>query len=58
MAIKKGTVAGALFVVLIEESLSLITHEWKLIFGPLLVLIVLYAKGGLASLLPKSGGQP
>ena len=57
MGTRNGALLGAMFVVLIEESLSLITHEWKLIFGPLLVLIVLFARGGLASLLPRSGGR-
>ena len=55
MGTRNGALLGALFVVLIEESLSLITHEWKLIFGPLLVLIVLFARGGLVSLIPRSG---
>ena len=57
MGTRNGALLGALFVVLIEESLSLITHEWKLIFGPLLVLIVLFAKGGLVSLIPRPGGS-
>ncbi len=57
MGTRNGALLGALFVVLIEEGLSLITHEWKLIFGPLLVLIVLFARGGLASLLPGGGGK-
>jgi branched-chain amino acid transport system permease protein len=40
-----------------EEFLSSIFHEWRLIYGPLLVLLVLYAKGGLSDLiLPKSSG--
>ena len=57
MGTRNGALLGALFVVLIEESLSLITHEWKLIFGPLLVLIVLFARGGLVSLIPRSGAR-
>ncbi|MEM9107192.1 MAG: branched-chain amino acid ABC transporter permease, partial [Pseudomonadota bacterium] len=57
MGTRNGALLGALFVVLIEESLSLITHEWKLIFGPLLVLIVLFARGGLTSLLIKPAGK-
>ncbi|MEM6463123.1 MAG: branched-chain amino acid ABC transporter permease [Pseudomonadota bacterium] len=55
MGTRNGALLGALFVVLIEESLSLITLEWKLIFGPLLVLIVLFAKGGLVGLISRSG---
>ena len=57
MGTRNGALLGALFVVLIEESLSLITHEWKLIFGPLLVLIVLFARGGLVGLLSGTGGR-
>jgi branched-chain amino acid transport system permease protein len=30
-------------------------HEWRLIFGPLLVVIVLFANGGLAGLLRRLG---
>ncbi|MEX3007822.1 branched-chain amino acid ABC transporter permease [Hoeflea sp. TYP-13] len=57
MGTRNGALLGAIFVVLIEESLSLITHEWKLIFGPLLVFIVLFAKGGLVSLITRPGGR-
>ena len=46
---------GALFFVLVEEFLSTITHDWRLIFGPMLVLIVLFAKGGLASFVDRLG---
>lgn len=47
-----GTVAGPLlgagaFVVL-EELLSGFTVHWRIVFGPLLVLVVLFARGGLA----------
>lgn len=54
MGTRNGALLGALFVILIEESLSFITHEWKLIFGALLVLIVLYARGGLSSLITRT----
>ena len=48
-------IVGAPLGVTIEELLSSIIHEWRLIYGPLLVLLVLYAKGGLNDLLtPKS----
>ncbi len=57
MGTRNGALLGALFVVLIEEGLSLITHEWRLIFGPLLVLIVLFTKGGLVGLLSTAGGR-
>ena len=45
-----GAVMGAAAFVLAEEWLSGLTEHWKMIFGPLLVLIVLFARGGLVSL--------
>ncbi|MEM1307239.1 MAG: branched-chain amino acid ABC transporter permease [Pseudomonadota bacterium] len=50
MATRTGPILGALFLVLVEEALSTLVTDWRLIFGPLLVLIVLYARGGLARL--------
>ena len=44
---RNGAILGAFFVVLAEEILSHILHEWRLIYGPLLVFLVLFAKGGL-----------
>ncbi len=45
-----GAVMGAAVFVLAEEWLSGLTEHWKMIFGPLLVLIVLFARGGLIGL--------
>ena len=45
-----GAVMGAVVFVLAEEWLSGLTEHWKMIFGPLLVLIVLFARGGLIGL--------
>jgi branched-chain amino acid transport system permease protein len=42
-----GAVLGALAFVLAEEVLSGLTDHWRLLFGPLLVLVVLFARGGL-----------
>ena len=50
LASRNGAVLGAFFVVLAEEILSALIHEWRLIYGPLLVLLVLFAKGGLNDL--------
>lgn len=36
-----GAIAGALGVVLVEEGLSHLTEHWRILFGPLLVLLVL-----------------
>ncbi|MFG1299875.1 branched-chain amino acid ABC transporter permease [Xanthobacter sp. V3C-3] len=49
-----GPVAGALGVVLVEEGLSHLTEHWRILFGPLLVLLVL-GRGGLATLLGRRG---
>ena len=43
-----GPILGALAFLLLEETLSRLTEHWKVIFGPLLVLVVLFAKGGIA----------
>jgi len=54
---RNGAILGAFFVVIMEEVLGSILHEWRLIYGPLLVLLVLYAKGGLSKLLdPREPG--
>jgi branched-chain amino acid transport system permease protein len=42
-----GAIMGAASYLLLEEWLSGFTEDWKVIFGPLLVLAVLYARGGL-----------
>jgi branched-chain amino acid transport system permease protein len=42
-----GAIVGAGAYLLIEEILGGITEQWKLIFGPLLVVVVLFARGGL-----------
>jgi branched-chain amino acid transport system permease protein len=48
---RNGAILGAFFIVIMEEFLSSIFHEWRLIYGPLLVFLVLYAKGGLNDLI-------
>jgi branched-chain amino acid transport system permease protein len=45
-----GAIVGAAAYLLLEEWLAGFTENWKLIFGPLLVLIVLFARGGLVGL--------
>ena len=40
---------GALLV--LEEALSGITEYWQIILGPLLLLVVLFARGGIDGLL-------
>jgi branched-chain amino acid transport system permease protein len=43
-----GPVAGAIVLLALEETLSRLTEHWKAILGPLLVLVVLFARGGIA----------
>ena len=42
-----GAIIGAGAYLLLEEWLSAFTEDWKVIFGPFLVLVVLFARGGL-----------
>ncbi|UPT97125.1 branched-chain amino acid ABC transporter permease [Bradyrhizobium barranii subsp. apii] len=46
-----GPVMGAVVFLLLEEFLSQITEYWALIMGPLLLLIVLFGRGGIMGLL-------
>lgn len=52
-----GAVIGAAAFLLLEDWLSGITEHWKLIFGPFLVVVVLFARGGLIGALKRLGGQ-
>lgn len=51
LASRNGAILGAFFIVIIEEVLGSFFHEWRLIYGPLLVVIVLFTKGGFSDLL-------
>jgi branched-chain amino acid transport system permease protein len=51
-----GPVIGAIVFLLLEDLLSAWTVHWQIILGPLLVLVVLYARRGLAGLLPGGAG--
>jgi branched-chain amino acid transport system permease protein len=48
---RNGAILGAFFVVIVQDLLGAVMPEWRLIYGPLLVLVVLFAKGGLNRLL-------
>ena len=52
MATTAGPVLGAFALLLLEDMLSALTVHWQIILGPILVLVVLYARRGLAGLLP------
>jgi branched-chain amino acid transport system permease protein len=45
-----GAIIGTAAYLLTEEWLSGFTEYWKVIFGPALVLVVLFARGGLVGL--------
>ena len=46
-----GPVIGAIVYWLLQDVLADITEYWQIIFGPLLILVVLFARGGIAGLL-------
>jgi branched-chain amino acid transport system permease protein len=46
-----GPVIGTIVFLLLEEFLSQFTEYWAVIMGPLLLLTVLFARGGIMGLL-------
>jgi branched-chain amino acid transport system permease protein len=48
MATLYGPVLGAFFYLFAEYALGNVTEHWQLLMGPLIILIVLYGKKGLA----------
>ncbi len=50
-----GPVAGAVAFLLLEEVLSAWTEHWMIVLGPILILVVLFARGGLWSLVERPG---
>ncbi|HHZ78709.1 MAG TPA: branched-chain amino acid ABC transporter permease [Candidatus Lambdaproteobacteria bacterium] len=46
-----GPVIGAVAFLFLEELLSGFTEYWQLIFGPMLVLVVIFARGGIDGML-------
>ncbi len=55
MASPFGAVFGAVALLVLEEALSGITEYWQIILGPLLLLVVLFARGGIDGLLLQLG---
>jgi branched-chain amino acid transport system permease protein len=51
MASAFGPLIGAVALLVLEEVLSSITEHWQIILGPLLLLVVLFARGGIDGLL-------
>src|SRR5438046_10556828 len=52
-----GAIVGAAAFLLTEEWLSGLTEHWKVIFGPLLVLVAVFARGGLIGVAQKLRGM-
>jgi branched-chain amino acid transport system permease protein len=46
-----GPVLGALALLVLEEALSGVTEYWQIIMGPIFLLVVLFARGGIDGLL-------
>ena len=51
-----GPVLGAIVYLILEEFLSQVTEYWAMIMGPLLLLIVLFGRGGIVGLLGRLRG--
>jgi branched-chain amino acid transport system permease protein len=49
-----GPLFGAITLMVLEEALSRITEYWQIILGPLLLLVVLFARGGIDGLLARA----
>ena len=47
-----GSVVGAMVLLLLEQVLSSWTEHWQIVLGPILILVVLFARRGLVGLLP------
>jgi branched-chain amino acid transport system permease protein len=52
-----GPVYGAVAYLMLEHFLSSWTENWELVFGPLIVLLVLFARGGLDAVIGMLPGQ-
>jgi branched-chain amino acid transport system permease protein len=46
-----GPVMGAVALLVLEETLSGITEYWQIILGPMLLAVVLFARGGIDGML-------
>jgi branched-chain amino acid transport system permease protein len=52
-----GPVFGTIVLLLLEEFLSQFTEYWPIIVGPMLLLVVLFARGGIDGLLRRHNGD-
>jgi branched-chain amino acid transport system permease protein len=51
-----GAIVGTAAFLMLEQWLSGLTEHWKVIFGPLLVLVAVFARGGLIGLWGRARG--
>lgn len=52
-----GPIYGALVLLLMEEVLISLTEHWQIILGPLLILVVLFFRGGIYGALTAARGR-
>jgi branched-chain amino acid transport system permease protein len=48
-----GPVLGAVALLVLEEALSRVTEYWPIILGPMILLVVLFARGGIDGMLAR-----
>ena len=52
-----GPLVGAAALLFLEEYLAMYTEHWMVILGPFLIIVVLFARGGLYGLLLRRGSN-
>jgi branched-chain amino acid transport system permease protein len=57
MASLVGPIIGAIAFLVLEDVLSGLTAHWQIVLGPILVLVVLFARGGIFGLLVGRRGE-
>jgi branched-chain amino acid transport system permease protein len=50
-----GAIIGTIAYMVLEDVLSGYSEHWRLVFGPMLILVVLYGRGGLLGLIKGRG---
>jgi len=53
-----GPVLGAAAFILLEEALARLSEHWKFALGFCLILVVLFARGGLMGAIARLSGKP
>ena len=51
-----GAIIGAIAYLIAEDALSHLTEHWRVIFGPMIILFVLFTRGGIVGMLRRLGG--